>query len=146
MTAENLQFPEFGRYPVTHRLPAVTLLALIAALTWPRWRWAGGIALILLLILALPMLVIDIANAWRRFAWVRGFEGRMHPRNLAAHVRQQPGRHRLHVRCYQGFGVNAVRPAAVLEDTQSGSLHVITPSSDQIDLIAMDLGVEVRHH
>jgi hypothetical protein len=143
MTAELPPFPSFGRYRVTHRLPAVALLALTAALTWPRWRWVGVIALVLTL--ALAMLVIDGMNAWRRWRWVRGFEKRIHPRALASHVGAASARFRLHVRSYQGFGVNAVLPAAVLEDVESGALAVVSPSSARIIEIAHDAGITVVH-
>lgn len=143
MMAELPPFPSFGRYRVTHRLPAVALLALTAALTWPRWHWVGVMALVLTLVLALPMLIIDVMNAWRRWRWRRGFEKRIHPGALASHVGAAPARFRLHVRSYQGFGVNAVLPAAVLEDVESASWVVVSPSSARIIEIAHDAGITV---
>ncbi|MDZ4401657.1 hypothetical protein [Prosthecobacter sp.] len=146
MTVETLQFPVFGRYRVTHRLPAVALCALIAALTWSHWRWIGMSALALVLWLAVPMLVIDVVNAFQLRVWVRRFEKRIHPWNLEAYVQSQPARFRLHMRHYQGFGVNAVLPAAVLEDLESGSLCVVSPPSARIDEIAARSGIAVQSH
>lgn len=145
MTAELPPFPSFGRYRVTHRLPALATLALIAAMTWPHWRWVGVVALMLTLALALPMLVVDGMNAWHLRMWVRRFERRIHPLSLASHVGAAPSRFRLHVRSYQGFGVNAVLPAAVLEDVESGSFAVISPSSARITELAHDAGITVVH-
>jgi len=140
-----IPFPELRTYRVTLRLPMLAVCLLGAAVVLPSSRWVAVGLAVLAIVIAWPMIFIEVGNAWRRRQWARGFARRLRPSEIVEFVglRQEPCR--MIVQEYTGFGMNQVRPAAVLELPQSGEWLVIWPSPRDPYQLASEAELEVRH-
>lgn len=145
MTAD-CHFPDLRHYRIEHQLPLTAMAGLAAALLWPQVPWAGTVCIVGFVLLALPMVAREIQNASRRRRWVWSFSQCIHATNLAALVREHPERYRLHVRNYRGFGMNAIPPAALVEDLKSGTLFPLVPVMKDVSGLAERLGLAVKYH
>ena len=144
--AASIHFPELRHYRIEYQLPLMAVIGVAAALLWPKVPWAGMICLGGLLVLGLPMLKVDISNARCRRQWARSFARSIRPGGVAELAQMHPGRYRLHARRYQGFGMNAIRPATLVEDTETSECFPVVPAVKDASTLADQLGLPLDYH
>jgi hypothetical protein len=134
-------FPELHREN-TLDLPVVgALSAITGGLLLPVSWVLGVIALIPCGLWLLHSGWLGILNARLRYRWSRQFSRRLTWQELRAMLEAEPERFVVHVRYFGGFDVTPLRPAAVLEDRDTGDLAAIYPANWRVRQVCEQCGV-----
>lgn len=125
-TEPAIDFPDLIRES-TLGFPTTALCAIAGGLVIPWSRVAGVLLFVPCVLSGANSLITTTRNATIRARWARSFASTLNHRQVKALIQKDPQRYTLHVRYYGSFDVVRLRPAAVLEDHQSGTLHAVYP-------------------
>lgn len=129
-----ISFPEQKQGNASQEAQYVVLamiLGMIGGVAWFNFdsaSWGMLLCLPLVFFMGLPI-VRALENRSLQSQWAHSFERRLRPREVAPFVAADPGRYRMHVRFFRQIGRTQASPHCLIQDTGTGELIPVYPSS-----------------
>jgi hypothetical protein len=142
-------FPSL-RQANTFFLTEVAVVFIICAVLSPIlgrfWKPFGWVLWLPGVLLAAYLVIVALRNCGERLSWAQKFDQRVSSGKAIKMLAQQPSRYVVHCRHYGGMDRTRLKPAAVVEDTQTAVLTAVFPASWRIINAAKQLGVRIESY